>query len=63
MNLGQAVAVCLYELIRNPTSPKPETTETRQPAEDLDRLTALLTEVLESPAMCTPKEATPRSAA
>jgi tRNA/rRNA methyltransferase len=46
MNLGQAVAVCLYELVRNPTSPAPDQ---RKPAtaEELDRLTALLTEVLE----------------
>ena len=46
MNLGQAVAVCLYELIRNPALPRPDL---RKPAEarDLDRLTALLTEVLE----------------
>jgi tRNA/rRNA methyltransferase len=46
MNLGQAVAVCLYELTRKAAVPKPEK---RKPAsvEDLDRLTALLTEVLE----------------
>lgn len=46
MNLGQAVAVCLYELIRNPTPPKPDL---RKPAgaRDLDRLTVLLNEVLE----------------
>ncbi len=46
MNLGQAVAVCLYELVRNPAAPKPDK---RKPAtaEELDRLTALLTEVLE----------------
>jgi len=46
MNLGQAVAVCLYELVRNPTPPKPDP---RKPAkaEDLDRLTGLFTEVLE----------------
>jgi tRNA/rRNA methyltransferase len=46
MNLGQAVAVCLYELVRNPVPPKPDS---RKPAaaEELDRLTALLTEVLE----------------
>lgn len=45
MNLGQAVAVCLYELIRNPAPPKPDE---RKPAvaEDLDRLTSLLAEVL-----------------
>jgi tRNA/rRNA methyltransferase len=46
MNLGQAVAVCLYELVRNPTTPSPDQ---RKPAtaEELDRLTRLLTEVLE----------------
>ena len=46
MNLGQAVAVCLYELVRNAAAPKPDE---RKPAtaEELDRLTKLLTEVLE----------------
>lgn len=46
MNLGQAVAVCLYELTRKATSPTPDQ---RKPAkaEDLDRITRLLTEVLE----------------
>jgi len=45
MNLGQAVAVCLYELTRRTAAPKPDK---RKPAsaEDLERLTALLTEVL-----------------
>lgn len=47
MNLGQAVAVCLYELIRSPlavrTKPEPQ-----QPADagDLERLTRLFEEVL-----------------
>jgi TrmH family RNA methyltransferase len=46
MNLGQAVAVCLYELVRNPVPPTPDK---RKPAtaEELERLTTLLTEVLE----------------
>ena len=46
MNLGQAVAVCLYELVRNPVPPKPDQ---RKPAtaQELDRLTGLLTNVLE----------------
>jgi TrmH family RNA methyltransferase len=45
MNLGQAVAVCLYELTRKAAAPKPEK---RRPAsaEDVDRLTERLTEVL-----------------
>jgi TrmH family RNA methyltransferase len=48
MNLGQAVAVCLYEIIRNPTAAK-KNPEPRQPADaaDLERLTELLEEVLE----------------
>ena len=46
MNLGQAVAVCLYELTRKASAPQPEK---RKPAaaQDLDRLTRLLSEVLE----------------
>jgi TrmH family RNA methyltransferase len=45
MNLGQAVAVCLYELTRGPASGKPERRK-RAAAADLDRLTALLAQVL-----------------
>jgi TrmH family RNA methyltransferase len=48
MNLGQAVAVCLYEIIRSPAAAasKPEL---RRPAEaaDLERITVLLEEVLQ----------------
>jgi TrmH family RNA methyltransferase len=46
MNLGQAVAVCLYELTRKSAILKPEKRKSA-PAADLDRLTSLLTEVLE----------------
>lgn len=48
MNLGQAVAVCLYELVRNPNiksaalRPKSANAE----AKDLDRLSKVLTEAL-----------------
>src|SRR5216684_8134056 len=47
MNLGQAVAVCLYELVRSPAAAKakPEVRR-RAAAEDLERLTALLEDVL-----------------
>jgi len=45
MNLGQAVAVCLYELTRKAAVAKPEKRK-RARAEDLDRLTARLTQVL-----------------
>jgi TrmH family RNA methyltransferase len=46
MNLGQSVAVCLYELVRNPVPPTPDK---RKPAsaEELDRLTIRLSEILE----------------
>ena len=46
MNLGQAAAVCFYELTRKRAIAKPEPRK-RAPARDLDRLTALLTEVLD----------------
>jgi len=45
MNLGQALAVCLYELTRTAAAAKPE----KRPgaaAGDLDRFTGLLTEIL-----------------
>src|SRR5207302_8795144 len=48
MNLGQAVAVCLYEIIRSPATARAKP-EPRRPAtaEDLERLTALLEDVLD----------------
>jgi len=45
MNLGQAVAVCLYELTRKPAASKPEKKKAAA-AQDLDRITDLLTTVL-----------------
>jgi len=45
MNLGQAVAVCLYELTRQRALAKPEPRK-RAAAADLERLTELLTGVL-----------------
>jgi TrmH family RNA methyltransferase len=48
MNLGQAVAVCLYEIMRDPAAvrakPEPKRPAT---AEEMERVTALLEEVLE----------------
>jgi len=46
MNLGQAVAVCLYELVRKAAAPKPDKRKSAT-AEELDRLTKLLTGILE----------------
>jgi tRNA/rRNA methyltransferase len=47
MNLGQAVAVCLYEMIRDPKAAnlKPEPQRPAE-AEDVERLTVLLDDVL-----------------
>jgi tRNA/rRNA methyltransferase len=55
LNLGQAVAICLYELVREPAAESPdvpaESTIPAEPAnataEDLERLSTLLTETLE----------------
>lgn len=48
MNLGQAVALCLYEIARDPVAArsKPEPKQEARAA-DLERLTDLLTEVLD----------------
>lgn len=46
MNLGQSVAVCLYELIRSAKPPAPEPRKGAT-SEDLERMTGLLREVLE----------------
>jgi tRNA/rRNA methyltransferase len=46
MNLGQAVAVCLWELSRKTTAPVAET-ETRPASGEIERLGALVAELLE----------------
>ncbi len=48
MNLGQAVAVCLYEIARNPAAAKakPEVTVEAR-GEDMERITQLMKEILE----------------
>src|SRR5579884_691520 len=45
MNLGQAAAVCLYELIRGGHAPQP-IASAGAPSADLDRITEALTEIL-----------------
>ena len=48
MNLGQAVAVCLYELVRNRrVTAQPPKRPLRAKAADLERMSALLVELLE----------------
>ena len=47
MNLGQAVALCLYELIRNPAAARSKPEPLRPAAaEDLERITHILEDVL-----------------
>ncbi len=46
MNLGQAVAVCLYELARDTATPFPAAETPRASAEEVERLTAVLLETL-----------------
>ncbi|MGB8480332.1 MAG: TrmJ/YjtD family RNA methyltransferase [Acidobacteriaceae bacterium] len=46
MNLGQAVAVCLYELARDAFTDVPITDTPRASAEELERLTTVLLETL-----------------
>jgi len=47
MNLGQAVAVCLYELVRKGSAPAEAAVSRAAQAGELERMTLLLTEVLE----------------
>jgi TrmH family RNA methyltransferase len=48
MNLGQAVAVCLYELVRGKCSVDVGATDALASAGDVERLMGLLTEMLET---------------
>jgi TrmH family RNA methyltransferase len=48
MNLGQAVAVCLYELARDPQAVSKTEKHTPAEAADLERLTSLLLDALRS---------------
>jgi TrmH family RNA methyltransferase len=47
MNLGQAVAVCLYELVRQATPPLESAVPMAAPAGEIERMTLLLTAMLE----------------
>lgn len=48
MNLGQAVAVCLYELIRSPKKERAPSQWELAKAEELERITRLLIEALQT---------------
>ncbi len=56
MNLGQAVAVCLYEIARQPSAVTKEKPQ-RATAGDLERITALLLEVLRVSGYVNPRTA------
>jgi tRNA/rRNA methyltransferase len=47
MNLGQSVAVCLYEIIRNPAAAAKLAAKPPAKAENLERMTMLLEELLD----------------
>lgn len=58
MNLGQAVAVCLYELVRNPRAARAEPKLPRAAtAGDLERIEALLFELLDLAGYVNPRTA------
>jgi TrmH family RNA methyltransferase len=46
MNLGQSVAVCLYEIVRQPVRSQPEPKKPPATADELERLTERLEDVL-----------------
>jgi len=48
MNLGQAVAVCLYELVRNPKAVQQAEKQAPAAAREAERLTALLLDALDA---------------
>lgn len=57
MNLGQAVAVCLYELVRNSRAAPPAQIVNRAAAGDVERITQLLFEVLRESEYVNPRSA------
>jgi len=57
MNLGQAVAVCLYELVRQGKLSNPTGKKARAKAEDAERITHLLFESLEASGYVKPRTA------
>jgi len=55
MNLGQAVAVCLYELVRNPRSQPKRETQSKAKAGELERITELLFDALQNSGYVKPR--------
>jgi tRNA/rRNA methyltransferase len=57
MNLGQAVAVCLYELIRRSQLPLKKETKAAARVGEIERLTTMLLEILHTSGYVKPREA------
>jgi len=57
MNLGQAVAVCLYELVRESRTPRQPETPRRATAGEAERITAVLLEALRASGYVKPSAA------
>ena len=57
MNLGQAVAICLYELARDGHSRMPQEKKSRPNAGDLERITELLFQALQKSGYVKPRKA------
>ena len=57
MNLGQAVAVCLYELVREPRTVRQPETPKRATAGETERITAVLLEALRASGYVKPSAA------
>jgi TrmH family RNA methyltransferase len=57
MNLGQAVAICMYELARQRKAPRVREKNTQATAEEVDRITTLLFETLRTSGYVQPRTA------
>lgn len=55
LNLGQAVAICLYELIRDSKPPRQPKKEKHAPGRDLERITEVLLEALRASGYLDPR--------
>jgi tRNA/rRNA methyltransferase len=62
MNLGQAVAICVYELVRNGKAPVAAEHEALAAAGDIERITTALLESLRATGYLGPKASLPTEA-
>jgi TrmH family RNA methyltransferase len=59
VNLGQAVAICLYELARDSNAPRPSGKPESATAGDVERITGMLLDALRVSGYLRPRSATP----